>query len=111
LITHCIAESVVSRSPSIRGSATLTTDSSMKAIVDPSTAAASTHDLRLAHAGTPGLERITPSSQGNAFGLANQCGYSSFASARPADAQVVAVRNMPRSCELGNARLVSAGGR
>lgn len=57
----------------MRGNATLTTDSSTKAIVDPSTAAASTHDLRLAHAGTPGLERITASSHGNAFGLPNQC--------------------------------------
>ena len=42
LITHCIAESEVFKSASMRGNATLTTDSSTKAIVDASTAQMST---------------------------------------------------------------------
>ena len=42
LITHCIAESDVFKSASMRGNATLTTDSSTKAIVDASTAQMST---------------------------------------------------------------------
>ena len=68
-MTHCIAASVVRRSLSIFGSATLTTDSSMNASVEPSTATASTQDLTSAQPGTLGLERIATSPHGSALGL------------------------------------------
>jgi hypothetical protein len=49
---------------SIAGSATFTTDSSMYDIEDASTAAASTHSLRTAQAGTARVELIASRSQG-----------------------------------------------
>ncbi len=67
---HCIAGRVESSADSMRGRATFTTDSSMYDIADPSTAAASTHSLRVAHAGTGRVARILNSSQGCNFGLA-----------------------------------------
>src|SRR5882672_1559533 len=67
-MTHCIAASVVPRSASIVGSATLTTDSSTNAMVDPNTAAASTQAWsRLAQAEVPRVDRITSAAQGCAF--------------------------------------------
>jgi hypothetical protein len=69
LITHCIAASVACRSLSIVGTATLTTDSSTNANVDPNTAVASTHFLRRTHAVTLVPARMTASAQGKALGL------------------------------------------
>src|SRR5882672_11113258 len=67
-MTHCIAASVVPRSASIVGSATLTTDSSTNAMVDPNTAAASTQAWsRLAQAEVPRVDRMTSAAQGCAF--------------------------------------------
>ena len=73
-MTHCIAASVVWRSASIVGSATLTTDSSTNAMVDPNTAAASTQVLsRLGQAEVPRVERMTSAAQGWAFELITCC--------------------------------------
>src|SRR5882762_5103647 len=67
-MTHCIAASVVPRSASIVGSATLTTDSSTNAMVDPNTAAASTQAWsRLAQVEVPRVDRMTSAAQGCAF--------------------------------------------
>src|SRR6266404_2641720 len=67
-MTHCIAASVVPRSASIVGSATLTTDSSTNAMVDPNTAAASTQALScLGQAEVPRVDRMTSAAQGCAF--------------------------------------------
>src|SRR6266480_3992853 len=69
-MTHCIAASVVPRSAWIVGSATLTTDSSTKAMVDPNTAAASTQFLSaLGQAEAPRVERMTCAPQGCVFEL------------------------------------------
>src|SRR5882724_8307242 len=63
-----MAGRVVARSNSIFGRATLTTDESMKAMLDPSTEATSTHlRCRLAHGTALGVERMTNSSQGRAL--------------------------------------------
>src|SRR5260370_38759256 len=73
-MTHCIAASVVPRSASIVGSATLTTDSSTNAMVDPNTAAASTQALsRLGHADVPRVDRMTSAAQGCAFEYITSC--------------------------------------
>src|ERR1700722_20001040 len=66
---HCMAGRVVWSADSIFGSATFTTDSSMRDIDDPSTAAASTHSFRAAHAGTDRVARIVTSSQGREVAL------------------------------------------
>src|ERR1700674_4366896 len=67
-MTHCIAASVVPRSASIVGSATLTTDSSTNAMVDPNTAAASTQALsRSEQAGGPRGDRMTSAAAGCAL--------------------------------------------
>jgi hypothetical protein len=58
----------VRRLPSIAGSATLTTDLSTNASVEPRTAADSTHARRRAHPGTLGVERIAPAPHGKASG-------------------------------------------
>ena len=69
-MTHCIAASVVPRSAWIVGSATLTTDSSTNAMVDPNTAAASTQVLsRLGQADLPRVDRMTSAAHGCAFEL------------------------------------------
>src|ERR1700761_5162926 len=67
-MTHVIAERVVANSDSIFGKATLTTDESMKAMLDPSTHAANTHVCcRFAHGvASLGVERMTSSSHGRA---------------------------------------------
>src|ERR1700756_5175352 len=73
-MTHCIAASVVLRSASMVGSATLTTDSSTNAMVDPNTAAASTQVLsRSGQAEVPRVERMTCAAQGWAFELIMYC--------------------------------------
>src|ERR1700675_3673656 len=73
-MTHCIAASVVPRSASIVGSATLTTDSSTNAMVDPNTAAASTQALsRLEQADVPRVDRMTSAAQGCAFEVITWC--------------------------------------
>src|SRR3982074_3151052 len=73
-MTHCIAASVVPRSASIVGSATLTTDSSTNAMVDPSTAAASTQLLsRVGQADVPRVDRMTSAAHGCAFELITCC--------------------------------------
>src|SRR6266852_7010944 len=73
-MTHCIAASVVPRSASIVGSATLTTDSSTNAMVDPNTAAASTQVLsRLGQEEVPRVDRMTSAAQGCAFELITCC--------------------------------------
>src|SRR5437879_10637495 len=73
-MTHCIAASVVPRSAWIFGSATLTTDSSTNAMVDPSTAAASTQALsRLGQADLARIERMISAAQGCAFELITCC--------------------------------------
>ena len=70
LITQVIAERVVASSASILGSATLTTDESMKAMLEPRTDATSTQVFcRLGHGGPLAVERMIRSSQGLAFGL------------------------------------------
>src|SRR3989440_6741937 len=74
LITHCIAASVVPRSASIVGSATLTTDSSTNAMVDPNTAAASTQALsRSGQADLPRVDRMTCAAQGCVFEVITCC--------------------------------------
>src|SRR5438874_4995 len=74
LMTHCIAASVVPRSASIVGSATLTTDSSTNAMVDPNTAAASTQGLsRSGQADLPRVERMTCAAQGCVFEVITSC--------------------------------------
>src|ERR1700724_4621456 len=73
-MTHCIAAGVVPRSASIVGSATLTTDSSTNAMVDPNTAAASTQALsRLGQAEAPRVDRMISAAQGCAFELITCC--------------------------------------
>src|SRR2546421_3447165 len=73
-MTHCIAASVVPRSASIVGSATLTTDSSTNAMVDPNTAAASTHGLsRWGQAEPPRMDRMTCAAQGWVFEVITCC--------------------------------------
>src|SRR3984957_7561323 len=71
---HCMAGRVVWSADSIFGSATFTTDSSMRDIDDPSRAAASTHSFRAAHAGTDRVARIVTSSQGREVALDIACG-------------------------------------
>src|SRR6059058_1277526 len=74
LMTHCIAASVVPRSASIVGSATLTTDSSTNAMVDPNTAAASTQGLSSSgQADLPRVERMTYAAQGCVFEVITCC--------------------------------------
>src|SRR3984957_14045948 len=70
---HCMAGRVVWSADAIFGSATFTTDSSMRDIDDPSTAAASTHSFRAAHAGTDRVARIVTSSQGREVALDIAC--------------------------------------
>src|SRR2546423_14676255 len=73
-MTHCIAASVVPRSASIVGSATLTTDSSTNAMVDPNTAAASTQGLsRSGQAEPPRMDRMTCAAQGCVFEVITCC--------------------------------------
>ena len=73
LMTHCIAASVVPRSASIVGSATLTTDSSTNAMVDPNTAAASTQGLsRSGQADLPRVDRMTCAAQGWVFAIVHR---------------------------------------
>src|SRR2546421_2841432 len=73
-MTHCIAASVVPRSASIVGSATLTTDSSTNAMVDPNTAAASTQALsRSGQADLPRVERMICAAQGCVFEAITCC--------------------------------------
>src|SRR5580658_9412714 len=70
LMTHCIPASVVARSISILGRATLTTDSSTNAMVEPSTAAARTQPRsRLAQSEPSGVERMARSSHGRLLRL------------------------------------------
>src|SRR5580658_1793204 len=67
-MTHCIAASVVWRSASIFGSATLTTDSSTNAMVDPKTATTSTQVLSRRGQGVRDrVERMTSAAQGHVF--------------------------------------------
>jgi hypothetical protein len=67
LITHVIAGSVVASSDSIFGNATLTTDESMNAMLDPSTHAANTHVCRrFAQGAALAVERMISSSHGRA---------------------------------------------
>src|ERR1700694_3188551 len=75
LTTHCMAESVVAKSASIFGSATLTTDSSTNAIVDANTAAPNTQRRCWSAQRASGLiERMARSSQGRALRLINARG-------------------------------------
>src|SRR5271170_1627659 len=81
LTTHCIAASVVARSDSILGRATLTTDSSTNAMVEPSTAAARTQPrCGLAQSEPTGVERMTRSSHGRLLRLINR-----YRSGQPSD--------------------------
>jgi hypothetical protein len=64
-----MAGRVVWSDDSMSGSATFTTDSSMKDMAVPSTAVASTHSFRAAHAGTGRVARIVTSSQGREVAL------------------------------------------
>jgi acetyl-CoA synthetase len=82
LMIHCIAGSVVSSAVSILGNATLTTDSSMNAIVEPSTAAARTHALRFAQAADPRVVRSVPSAHGRVVAFSTCGGTSSGYEAR-----------------------------
>src|SRR6266480_6036342 len=73
-MTHCIAASVVPRSAWIFGSATLTTDSSTNAMVDPNTAAASTQALsRPGQAHLQRVARMTCAAHGCVFELITCC--------------------------------------
>src|SRR3982750_947660 len=67
-MTQVIEESVVASSASILGNATLTTEESMNAMLDPSTQATNTHVCwRLAQGAAVAVERISSSSHGRAF--------------------------------------------
>jgi hypothetical protein len=70
LMTQVIAESVVCSSDSILGSATLTTEESMNAILDPSTQAANTQVCFCFTQGvTSGVDRMINSSHGLALSV------------------------------------------
>src|SRR5213080_4227408 len=67
-MTQVIAESVVASSDSILGNATLTTEESMNAMLDPSTQAINTQLFcRFGQGAAVAVERISSSSQGRAF--------------------------------------------
>src|SRR5579863_3101788 len=73
-MTHCIDASVVCRPASIPGRATLTTDSSTNAMVEPRTATANTQGLFCRGQGAvPRADRMISAAQGCAFNLTTRC--------------------------------------